>query len=320
MRAARTAITVALTGALLCAGASAAHADAAEIAAATADVARLEAESAAASQRATAARAGLAQALARRDLFAAHIAEMRTDLQSQQRDLELLARQLYVNGGVSNQVMHFSLDDPERFLADLDQLAAAGEAQNSSVIAARTKTLSMQETQKALDRENARLAAEVEQLAVAQAAAGSSLAAARTRLQLLTEEERRQVAAAVAAEREAQRIATEAAAEVWTSAPGAVPGTLPGAAIDATDPMFAQSAAWAATAKPQSVIRCESGGNYSINTGNGYYGAWQFDYPSWHANGGGRFAQFPHQASKAEQDFVAWTYWTRSGWGPWACA
>ncbi len=81
-----------------------------------------------------------------------------------------------------------------------------------------------------------------------------------------------------------------------------------------------ESAAWAATAKPSAVVKCESGGNYSINTGNGYYGAWQFDYSSWHANGGGQFAEYPHQASKAQQDYVAWTYWKRSGWGPWACA
>ena len=61
---------------------------------------------------------------------------------------------------------------------------------------------------------------------------------------------------------------------------------------------------------------CESTNNYSINTGNGYYGAWQFDYPSWHANGGGQFAEYPHQATPAQQDFVAYTYWLRAGWGP----
>ena len=320
MRRLRTTFTAALTGALLVTSAGIAHADTADVAAATAEVAKLEAQSAAASERATAARAGLTRALERRALFAAHIAELRADLASQQRDLELLARQLYVNGGVSNQVMQFSLDDPEGFLRSLDQLAAAGEAQNTAVVTARAKTLSMQKTQQALDRENARLAAEVEQLGAAQAEAGASLAGARTRLQVLAEQERAQVAAAVAAEREAQRIAAEAVASSQGNAPVAAATVDAPVTTFAGDPMFAQSAAWAATAKPPAVIMCESGGNYSINTGNGYYGAWQFDYPSWHANGGGRFAQFPHQASKAEQDFVAWTYWTRSGWGPWACA
>ncbi|TXH41471.1 MAG: hypothetical protein E6Q90_11680 [Actinobacteria bacterium] len=67
------------------------------------------------------------------------------------------------------------------------------------------------------------------------------------------------------------------------------------------------------------VKSCESTNNYSTNTGNGYYGAWQFDYPSWHANGGGQFADYPHQATPAQQDFVAYTYWLKAGWGPWEC-
>lgn len=89
------------------------------------------------------------------------------------------------------------------------------------------------------------------------------------------------------------------------------------AALSACNPMFAQSDAWAAGAGPTAVRVCESGNNYGINTGNGYYGAWQFDYSSWHANGGGRFANLPHFATKQQQDYVAWTYWKRAGWGPW---
>lgn len=80
-----------------------------------------------------------------------------------------------------------------------------------------------------------------------------------------------------------------------------------------------QAAAWAAGPGPTKVRICESGNNYSINTGNGYYGAWQFDLPSWHANGGGSFSYYPHHANKAQQDYVAWTYWTKAGWRPWAC-
>ncbi|MFM2438752.1 MAG: hypothetical protein RLZ55_1577 [Actinomycetota bacterium] len=82
---------------------------------------------------------------------------------------------------------------------------------------------------------------------------------------------------------------------------------------------FAESRTWAAGAGPVRVRMCESRDNYAINTGNGYYGAWQFDYPSWHANGGGEFAAYPHKASKDQQDFVAWTYWKKAGWRPWSC-
>ncbi|MFI0433421.1 MAG: transglycosylase family protein [Candidatus Nanopelagicales bacterium] len=83
--------------------------------------------------------------------------------------------------------------------------------------------------------------------------------------------------------------------------------------------MFSASRAWASGSGPTKVRICESGNNYSTNTGNGYYGAWQFDYPSWHANGGGQFSAYPNYASKDQQDYVAYTYWQRAGWGPWAC-
>lgn len=77
---------------------------------------------------------------------------------------------------------------------------------------------------------------------------------------------------------------------------------------------------WASAPKARSVRNCESGGNYKINTGNGYYGAYQFAYGSWLGNGGGKFARTANKAPKWAQDYVAYTYWTRAGWGPWACA
>ena len=62
---------------------------------------------------------------------------------------------------------------------------------------------------------------------------------------------------------------------------------------------------------------CESGNNYAINTGNGYYGAYQFDLSTWRSVGGtGR----PDQASPAVQDALALKLWYSRGWSPWACA
>jgi len=62
---------------------------------------------------------------------------------------------------------------------------------------------------------------------------------------------------------------------------------------------------------------CESGNNYSTNTGNGYYGAYQFDLSTWKSVGGsGR----PDQAGKAEQDFRALYLYRMRGWSPWVCA
>ncbi|MBL1076360.1 transglycosylase family protein [Nocardia sp. 2] len=62
------------------------------------------------------------------------------------------------------------------------------------------------------------------------------------------------------------------------------------------------------------VAQCESGGNWAINTGNGYYGGLQFSHSTWVANGGTGYA---HQASKAEQIRVAENVLASQGVGAW---
>ncbi|WP_431873373.1 transglycosylase family protein [Amycolatopsis sacchari] len=62
---------------------------------------------------------------------------------------------------------------------------------------------------------------------------------------------------------------------------------------------------------------CESSNRYATNTGNGYYGAYQFDLPTWRSVGGqGR----PDLASPAEQDYRALYLYRMRGWQPWECA
>ena len=62
---------------------------------------------------------------------------------------------------------------------------------------------------------------------------------------------------------------------------------------------------------------CESTNRYDINTGNGYYGAYQFDLSTWRSVGG---SGYPNDASPAEQDLRALTLYRDRGWGPWVCA
>ncbi len=62
------------------------------------------------------------------------------------------------------------------------------------------------------------------------------------------------------------------------------------------------------------VARCESGGNWSINTGNGFYGGLQFALSSWRWVGG---SGYPHRASKAEQIRRAEVLLARQGWRAW---
>lgn len=65
------------------------------------------------------------------------------------------------------------------------------------------------------------------------------------------------------------------------------------------------------------LAQCESGGNWAINTGNGFYGGLQFTLSSWQAVGG---SGYPHHASKAEQIARAESLLALQGWGAWpAC-
>lgn len=65
------------------------------------------------------------------------------------------------------------------------------------------------------------------------------------------------------------------------------------------------------------VAACESSGNWSINTGNGYYGGVQFYQPTWVGFGGQEFASYAHQATKAEQIAVAQRVLASQGPGAW---
>lgn len=87
-----------------------------------------------------------------------------------------------------------------------------------------------------------------------------------------------------------------------------------GAAIVAVAPAASADPSandWAA------VRKCESSGDYSINTGNGYYGAYQFDLGTWQSVGG---SGVPSDASPAEQDYRALYLYRMRGWDPWICA
>lgn len=90
---------------------------------------------------------------------------------------------------------------------------------------------------------------------------------------------------------------------------GAVAGTaslaLAGTANAATD------AQWDA------VAQCESGGNWSINTGNGYQGGVQFSPSTWAAYGGTQYAPSADQATKQQQIAVAEEVLAGQGKGAW---
>ncbi|GAA3706608.1 resuscitation-promoting factor protein RpfA [Zhihengliuella alba] len=74
----------------------------------------------------------------------------------------------------------------------------------------------------------------------------------------------------------------------------------------------------ASTSTWDSLAACESGGDWSINTGNGYYGGLQFSMSTWQAFGG---TGNPADASKSQQIAVAEKVLASQGWGAWpACS
>jgi LysM repeat protein len=65
------------------------------------------------------------------------------------------------------------------------------------------------------------------------------------------------------------------------------------------------------------IAQCESGGNWHINTGNGYYGGLQFSAGTWRAYGGTAYAATADGASRSQQIAVATTVQGAPGWGAW---
>lgn len=140
--------------------------------------------------------------------------------------------------------------------------------------------------------EAAAKAAEARKAAEAKAAAAKATAAKEAAAQK-AEAAKKEAAAKAAAEKKAQ--AASSSSKVTTTAN--------------------VSGAWAALAK------CESGGNWSINSGNGYYGGLQFSLSSWRAVGGTQYAAYPHLATPAQQIAAAEKLRASGGWGHWpACS
>ncbi len=69
------------------------------------------------------------------------------------------------------------------------------------------------------------------------------------------------------------------------------------------------------------LAHCESGGNWHINTGNGYYGGLQINIGTWRGHGGGRFARVPSRATRAQQIRIGERIKHSQGWRAWpACS
>jgi hypothetical protein len=100
----------------------------------------------------------------------------------------------------------------------------------------------------------------------------------------------------------ATTVPTPAPVPVPVPAPATPAPTAPGG------PLGPSAAIWA------ELRQCESGDNYAINTGNGYYGAYQFSASTWAGLG---YPGLPNQAPPAVQDQAAERLEAMRGWEPW---
>jgi len=81
------------------------------------------------------------------------------------------------------------------------------------------------------------------------------------------------------------------------------------------DAHYAPSGVW------DRLAQCESGGNWKINTGNGYSGGIQFHPDTWRGYGGTKYASHAHKATKSQQIKIAKKVLAGQGWKAWpACS
>lgn len=104
-------------------------------------------------------------------------------------------------------------------------------------------------------------------------------------------------------------VGTKAKPAVQAAAAPAAAGANTGAAA----PAMMNEAMW------DKIAQCESTGNWSINSGNGYYGGLQFDIQTWIGAGGGAYAPNASLATKAQQIDIANRVYAQRGLSPWGC-
>jgi hypothetical protein len=102
-----------------------------------------------------------------------------------------------------------------------------------------------------------------------------------------------------------------------TSTVGVAKLAFTGAVIGGGGIALAGHAAAAPDSEWDRVAACESGGNWGINTGNGYHGGLQFSQGTWASHGGGEYASSANQATRDQQIAVAERVLATQGRGAW---
>jgi LysM repeat protein len=117
-------------------------------------------------------------------------------------------------------------------------------------------------------------------------------------------------------------MADAARAAIPASTPAPAPVQAAAVSASQADPPAAASVSTAAPASSggvnwSAIAACESGGNWSANTGNGFYGGLQFTEQTWLGYGGGQYASSADLATEAQQIAVAQRVLAGQGIGAW---
>ncbi|CAB4322588.1 MAG: hypothetical protein F2520_01590 [Actinobacteria bacterium] len=108
----------------------------------------------------------------------------------------------------------------------------------------------------------------------------------------------------------AQQAADQAAAQ-QAAERAAAPAVVVGANTGRAAPAAADGSVW------DRLAQCESGGNWAINTGNGFTGGLQFVRSTWLGVGGGEYAPDAYLATREQQIDIATRVLASQGWGAW---
>jgi hypothetical protein len=253
-----------------------------------------------------------------------------TSIEQERTLVDSAAVEAYVASGTENAVGLYLANEPNRTTITDAYLGMATREVNATI-----ETLGRDRAELATEQANQEVVTSLaaEALGESRQARDSALAtllSEQTTLssvkgQLATLVQAQEVAAQRAAEERAA--AAEAAAQAAAAAAAAskTATTVP-APSTAGPPSASTITSINPTAGPPSSLaadfaairRCEASDDYSLNTGNGYYGAYQFAYQTWIDLGE---SGLPSAAPPATQDAAAYKLYLRSGWSSWpACA
>jgi hypothetical protein len=240
---------------------------------------------------------------------AAEAQRAETDLAGARDAVARFARSSYMSGSSSPLLESLlTASGPEQIVQRAALLDAAGSYRSTAVSVASTARERAVETQ--TDAQSALTEADrLQDAALAELASAEEARTAATRVvadlqdrQNAAENELRQ-ARATLVDLQEQRDAALPASRSSSSPPAPTGGGGPVPASSGRD--------WDA------VAQCESGGNWSINTGNGYYGGLQFSASTWQGFGGAQYAPRADLATREQQIAVAEQVLAAQGKGAW---